>query len=185
MTREAENNIIAKILSGDDRAYGYFVDKYKAAVYNLAYRMTGQLQETEDLTQEIFFKAYASLKKFDVNRKFFPWLYAIALNTLRNHLKQKKPVVWYDEENANQKPAVANPHNPETMVSQVEAYRRLAEKMQKLPLLQQEAVVLRYYQELSFEDIAEILDVSLSAAKMRVYRGLEKLADLLKKEDNS
>lgn len=185
MSRETENNIIAKILSGDDQAYAYLVNKYQAPIYNLAYRMTGQLQETEDLTQEIFIKAYESLKKFDVNRKFFPWLYTIALNTLRNHLKKRKPVVLYDEENFHQKPAVANPHDPETMVNRAEASRRLDQKIQKLPLLQQEAVVLRYYQDLSFEDIAEILDITLSAAKMRVYRGLEKLAGLLQKEDNS
>jgi RNA polymerase sigma-70 factor (ECF subfamily) len=67
----------------------------------------------------------------------------------------------------------------------MEQSRHLAAKIQTLPDRQREAVVLRYYQDLAFKDIAKILNISLSTAKMRVYRGLEKLADLLKLEEES
>jgi RNA polymerase sigma-70 factor (ECF subfamily) len=80
---------------------------------------------------------------------------------------------------------VAEPHNPEVIVDQMEQSRHLAAKIQTLPDRQREAVVLRYYQDLAFKDIAKILDISLSTAKMRVYRGLENLADLLKLEEES
>jgi RNA polymerase sigma-70 factor (ECF subfamily) len=183
MDRDRENRIIERIVSGDRQAFAYLVDKYKGPVYNLVYRMTGHHQETEDLAQEIFIRAYGSLDKFDTNRNFFPWLYTLALNVLRNHLKKRSPILIDGERNNYQNRNVADSHNPETIVNQMEETRRLAQTIEKLPFPQREAVVLRYYQDLAFEDIAEILDISLSAAKMRVYRGLEKLAGRLKKED--
>ncbi len=87
MDTDEDNKIIAQILSGDQQAYAYLVNKYKGPVYNLVYRMTGHHQETDDLAQEIFIRTYASLKKYDINRNFFSWLYSIALNVLRNYQK--------------------------------------------------------------------------------------------------
>lgn len=183
MDRDRENKIIQRIVSGERQAFAYLVNRYKGPVYNLVYRMTGHHQETEDLAQEIFIRAYGSLDKFDTDRNFFPWLYTLALNVLRNHLKKGSPMLTDAGRNNYQNRNVADSHNPETIVNQMEEARRLSQTIEKLPYSQREAVVLRYYQDLAFEDIAEILDISLSAAKMRVYRGLEKLADLLKKEN--
>lgn len=182
MHRDRENKIIERIVSGDRQAFAYLVDKYKGPVYNLVYRMTGHHSETEDLAQEIFIRAYGSLDKFDTHRNFFSWLYTLAINVLRNHQKKRKPILINGERNNYQNRNATDSQNPETLVNQMEETRRLAQKIDKLPFPQKEAIVLRYYQDLAFEDIAEILDISPSAAKMRVYRGLEKLAGLLKKE---
>jgi RNA polymerase sigma-70 factor (ECF subfamily) len=185
MDTDEDNKIIAQILSGDQQAYAYLVDKYKGPVYSLVYRMTGHHQETDDLAQEIFIRTYRSLKKYDINRNFFPWLYSIALNVLRNYQKKRNPIQIAAEKTIFRNREVAEPHNPEVIVDQMEQSRHLAAKIQTLPDRQREAVVLRYYQDLAFKDIANILDISLSTAKMRVYRGLEKLADLLKLEEES
>ena len=183
MDKESDNKIIERIISGDRQAYAYLVDRYKGPIYNLAFRMTGHHQQTEDLAQEIFLRAYQSLDKFDASRRFFSWLYTLALNLLRNHLKKRKPLRLHDARNTRQKLEVADHRNPELIVNEMEQCRLLSQKIQALPVSQKEAVVLRYYQDLSFEDIAEILDISLSAAKMRVYRGLARLSELLKKEE--
>ena len=183
MDTDDDNKIIEKILSGDQQAYAYLVNKYKGPVYNLVYRMTGYHQDTEDLAQEIFIRTYGSLTNFDINRNFFSWLYSIALNVVRNDLKKRKPLPISAEKSIFQYQDVAETHNPEAMVDRMEQSRHLAAILQALPDRQREAVVLRYYQDLAFKDIAKILDISLSTAKMRVYRGLEKLADLLKLEE--
>jgi RNA polymerase sigma-70 factor (ECF subfamily) len=185
MDTDEDNKIIAKIVSGDRQAYAYLVNKYKGPVYNLVYRMTGHHQETEDLAQEIFIRTYGSLTNFDINRNFFSWLYSIALNVVRNYQKKRKPVPIATEKIITQYQDVTESHNPEVIVDRMEQSRHLAAKLQTLPDRQREAVVLRYYQDLAFKDIAKILDISLSTAKMRVYRGLEKLAELLKLEEKS
>ena len=185
MDTDEDNKIIAQILSGDQQAYACLVDKYKGPVYNLVYRMTGHHHDTEDLAQEIFIRTYASLKKYDINRNFFTWLYSIALNVLRNYQKKRKPIQSAAEKTIFHNREVAESQNPEVIVDRMEQSRHLAAKIQRLPDRQREAVVLRYYQDLAFKDIAKILDISLSTAKMRVYRGLEKLADLLKLEEES
>ena len=185
MDTDEDNKIITQILNGDRQAYAYLVDKYKGAVYNLVYRMIDDHQETEDLAQEIFIRTYASLKKYDINRILFPWLYSIALNVLRNYQKKRKPIQMPAENTISRNRETDEAHNPEIMVDRMEQSRHLAAKIQILPDRQREAVVLRYYQDLAFKDIAQILDISLSTAKMRVYRGLEKLADLLNLEEKS
>jgi len=185
MDTDEDNKIIAQILSGDQQAYARLVNKYKGPVYNLVYRMTGHHQETDDLAQEIFIRTYASLKNYDINRHFFSWLYSIALNVLRNYQKKRKSIQIAAEESNFQNRKVVDPHNPEVMVDRMEQSRQLAVKIQSLPDRQREAIILRYFQDLAFKDIAKILDISVSTAKMRVYRGLDKLADLLKSEEES
>ena len=185
MDTDEDNKIIAQILNGDQEAYAILVDKYKGPIYNLVYRMTGEHQDTDDLAQEIFVRTFASLKKYDINRIFFPWLYSIALNVLRNYQKKRKPKRYEVATADFPDQKIAETHNPEDFVQRRDQSRQLAAILQKLPETQRQAVVLRYYQDLAFTDIAKILDISLSTAKMRVYRGLEKLADMLKSEEDN
>lgn len=185
MKREEENKIIRRILEGNREAFAILVDKYKRPVFNLVYRMTGNYQETDDLSQEIFIKVYESLNSFETNRRFFPWLYTIALNIIRNHLKRKKFVSATNVVDHYANHEGNDQTDPEAMVCRRQRSRMLTTCIKKLPYSQQEAVTLRYYQFLAFEDIAEILDISLSAAKMRVYRGLQKLAEMMNTEKQS
>jgi RNA polymerase sigma-70 factor (ECF subfamily) len=181
MDTDDDNKLIAQILSGDQQAYAYLVDKYKGPIYNLVYRMTGHHQETDDLAQEIFIRTFAALKKYDINRNFFPWLYSIALNVLRNYKKKRKPMQIAPEKAIFRNREVAEPHNPEVIVDQMEQSRHLAAKIQTLPDRQREAVVLRYYQDLAFKDIAKILDISGRSAEI----GRGKLMPSDQSSDNS
>ena len=92
MDIDQESKIIRRILSGEHEAYALLVEKYKGPVYNLASRLTGRHQDKEDLAQEIFIRAFEALERFDETKRFFPWLYTIALNVIRNHKKKKSPV---------------------------------------------------------------------------------------------
>ena len=176
MNKKQENETIQSVLNGDREKFALFVDKYKGPVYNLVYRLTGSRHDAEDLAQDTFIKAYKSLNSFKTKQKFFPWLYTIAINLTRNHLKKKKPLLVENFDHLQ-----TDKDNPEQAVSKQQEAEALARYIQRLPVFLREAVILRYYFYLSFKEIARILCISLSAAKMRVYRGLEKLEYLMNK----
>lgn len=176
--REVDNRIIKRILKGERDLYSHLIDRYKGPIYNLAYRMTGQSEEANDLAQETFVRAYENLARFNGRKQFFPWLYTIGLNIIRNNLKRKGRVVLLTIDDTNETKA-DNEKNPEENIGEREAIAQLDNSLQRLSDEYKEALILRYYQGLSFQDIAEITEVSLSTAKMRVYRGLEKLRNYM------
>ena len=177
MNQDEETRIIERIRAGERAAYVALVEEYKIPAFNLAYRMTGTSRDAEDLAQDIFLRIFDSLSRFDTSRKFYPWFYTIALNVIRNHLKaaartRARMTVF-------QKEPRDTGADPERLLAREQELERMGECVAKLPVELREAVALRFYQDLAFRDVAEVLDVSLGAAKMRVYRGLEKLKQLL------
>ncbi|MBW1821781.1 MAG: sigma-70 family RNA polymerase sigma factor [Deltaproteobacteria bacterium] len=181
MNIKHENEIIQNVLDGDQEKFAVLVDKYQGPIYNLVYRLTGSRHDAEDLAQETFLKAYKSLNNFQLKKKFFSWLYAIAINLTRNHLKKKKPLLVENVEDLKPDNRASDKNNPEINLIKHEQAQALAKSIQKLPIAFREAVILRYYFYLPFEEIARILCISLSGAKMRVYRALEKLETLMSK----
>ena len=177
MNKKQENEIIESVLNGNREKFSLFVDKYKGPVYNLVYRLTGSRYDAEDLAQETFIKAYQSLNSFLPKKKFFPWLYTIAINLTRNHLRKKRPLFVENFDHLQ-----TDKNNPEQAVSKQQEAEALARYIQRLPVSLREAIILRYYHYLHFEEISQILCISLSAAKMRVYRGLEKLEYLMRRK---
>jgi len=182
MNIKHENEIIQNVLDGDREKFALLVDKYQGPIYNLVYRLTGSRHDAEDLAQETFIKAYKSLNNFQIKKKFFSWLYTIAINLTRNHLKKKKPLFVENVEDLKSDNLQTDKNNPEINVIKHEQAQALASSIQRLPIALREAVILRYYFYLPFEEIARILCISLSGAKMRVYRGLEKLENIMKRQ---
>ena len=170
MDRKTEEDIIARVLAGNRQAYARLVEEYKTAIYNLAYRMTGNVQDAQDLAQESFIRAYKNLVVFDPRRSFFTWLYTISLNLIRNYLKKKgrESSIPVGENSLSE--AVSASEEQETAREEL-----LEICLARLSPRVRELIVLRYYLGLSFEEVAEITGLSTSAVKMRIYRGLEKL----------
>jgi RNA polymerase sigma-70 factor (ECF subfamily) len=176
---ERDIRVIRQVLRGNRDAYADIVERYKSPIYNLAVRLTGSLSEAEDLAQDVFIRVYEILDRFDDSKRFFPWMYTVALNVIRNHIKKKRSIFLRFQTNTVADKWHKDTNTPEKSVSDSQQHERLARYILKLPILQKEAIVLRYYQSLAFEEIAEIQACSVSAAKMRVYRGLEQLNRLL------
>jgi RNA polymerase sigma-70 factor (ECF subfamily) len=179
MDRQEEQDVIAQVRRGERAAFAALVDAYAKPIFNLAFRMTGNRQDADDLAQETFLRAYRKLKRFDPEKKFFTWLYTIALNIIRNHLKSSPERTARIAEMAHPPSDPVDPANPEGLFLDREKAQLLEICLQKLPSELKEAVVLRYYQDLSFDEIATITDASVSAVKMRAYRGLERLRALM------
>ena len=176
---ERDIGVIRQVLQGERDAYADIVERYKNPIYNLAVRLTGNLSDAEDLAQDVFIRVYENLDRFDITKRFFPWMYTVALNVIRNYNTKNKPkLMRFQKDNYSDK-WLKHTDTPEKSVSENQQQKKLARCILKLPTIQKEAVVLRYYQGLTFEEIAEVRSCSLSAAKMRVYRGLEQLNRLM------
>jgi RNA polymerase sigma-70 factor, ECF subfamily len=180
MDRQEEKDVIARVRRGERAAFAVLVDAYAKPIFNLAFRMTGSRQDADDLAQETFLKAYKKLKQFDPEKKFFTWIYTIALNIIRNHLKSSPERTARMAATAITPADPVDPANPEGLFLDREKAQFLEICLHQLPSELKEAVVLRYYQDLSFDEIATITDTSVSAVKMRAYRGLERLRALMK-----
>ena len=180
MDQNQECEIIKQVERGERDAYALLIEAYKGPVFNLAFRMPGSYSDADDLTQEIFIRAYQNLHQFDQDKKFFTWLYTLGINLIRNHLKKKaKDVASHTMDRRFSELQTKGDESREGDFPSEESMRRLDENMQKLPVDLREAIILKFYQDLTFEEIAAITGDSLSAVKMRVYRGLEKLRQLM------
>ena len=152
----------------------------RGPILHLTWRLTGDPAEAEDLAQDAFVKAYEKLHDFDADRSFHTWLYTIALNLTRSHLRSKKIQRAFlgrlavGNENHDQVPS-----DGEAEAIRNERNGQVAELLSQLPRVQREAVVLRYYHDFNYQEIAQIAGISLSAAKMRVKRGLSRLTELI------
>jgi RNA polymerase sigma-70 factor (ECF subfamily) len=185
MDQEQDALIIEEIRSGNKEAYRILVDRYRSPVYNLALRMTASVDTANDLAQETFVRAYASLHTFEAGRSFFTWIYTICLNLTRNFLQKRREIPLESLETHPQEGddrLKENP-SPEDHLMERQAQDQLSRCLGLLPLEFREPLVLRYIQDLSFQDVARVLGIGVSLAKMRVYRGLEKMKTLMAEED--
>jgi RNA polymerase sigma-70 factor, ECF subfamily len=173
-----EESLVYEILSGDVNAYALLVKRYQKPIYNLMLRMAGSEQDALDLTQETFVKAYEKLEKFDPSASFFPWLYTMGLNLARDFLRRAKrsPVESYElEDNFSM-----DIEQDDRMLDRIDN-QEVLKGLQTLPLDYREALLLRFHEGLSVSEVAQALGLSLSAAKMRIHRGLLKLRQMLEK----
>ena len=193
MADSHDNFLVQRTLKGDTEAFRLLVERYKSALFNLGYRLTQNRESAEDLAQEAFVRAYEHLEKFDQKRSFFTWLYTICTNLTINELKKKS---YYESKgNTPDQKGQETRVTPDTWSSgqlgegeqKIDAEQRknlLNELLGKIADEYRTAVILRYQEELSYQEIAEILDISVSLAKVRVHRGIEKLRILFQKMEN-
>ena len=177
--------IIESCLLGNTQVFSQLIDSYKNMVYNLAYRMSNNPHEAEDISQETFLRAYQSLAHFNPSYKFSTWLYQITLNIIRDRFKKKElnyvsldaPVETDDSKICPQPADFTN--NPEQIMSQKEDAQAIQQAIYSLPLKYREVIVLRHLQDLSYIEIASILKIPSGTVKIRLYRAREQLRKIL------
>jgi len=172
---------IKAIQKGDQNAYAEIVELYKEKVYRICYRMLGNRHEAEDAAQEAFIRAYVNIDTYNPAMKFSSWLYRIATNLSIDKLRKKKPDVYLDEEVSgaegltmySQLPAADA--SPEDTVETLELQETVQKAIQKLPEKYRSVIVLKYIEDLSLQEISEILDLPIGTVKTRIHRGREAL----------
>ena len=177
--------IIESCLLGNTQMFSQLIDSYKNMVYDLAYRMSNNSQEAEDISQEAFLRAYQSLARFNPSYKFSTWLYQITLNIIRDRFKKKElnhvsldtPVETDDSEFYHQPADFTN--NPEQIIDQQEKTQAIQKAILSLSLKYREVIVLRHLQDLSYIEIGNILKLPPGTVKVRLYRAREQLRKIL------
>jgi len=165
--------------SGDRQAFGWLVERYQRPVFNLAYRMLGTAGDAEDAAQEAFLKAYRALDGYDPRRSFSTWLLSITAHHCidcirRRHLREVSldgMPAWRRQAG----PAL----DPEAEAQAGERARLVRAALALLPAEYRLVVVLRYWQDLGYAEIAEVLGESESAVKSRLHRARRRLAEVL------
>ena len=171
---EEEKVWIQRALAGDQDAFACLVEAYQTAVYNLAYRMLGNAVEAEDAAQEAFLKAYTRLKTYDSGRKFSSWLLAIASHHCIDRLRQRRFALSLDE-----LPPwrwLSGSSRPEEIIIRSEERGEVRELLDQLPPHYRAAVILRYWHDLSYREIAEATETTESAVKSTLHRARRMLA---------
>ncbi len=165
-------------LEGDQYAFGQLVGEYQTAVFNLTYRMLGEPQEAEDAAQEAFLRAYANLSRYDPQRSFKTWLLSIASNHCIDRLRKRR-LTWLsiEEEGMMPHPAlVSSEPSPEDAYMDAERSNDMQALLSQIPPDYRAVVVLRYWYDMSYTEIAETLDTTESAIKSRLFRARQALA---------
>ncbi len=173
---EEERAWIERARTGDQEAFARLVDAYKIAIYNLAYRMLGNAPEAEEAAQETFLRAYRRLSTYQLDRRFSTWLLSIASHHCIDRLRRRR-FTWVslDELEPWQWPASREPR-PEETVLRREKQDEIRQMLDFLPEQYRAAVILRYWYDLSYQEIAEVTDTTISAVKSRLHRARRMLA---------
>ena len=173
---EDDKKPVTEIIKGNKEAYGMLVEKYQDKMFNLAIQITRDADASKDIVQDAFIKAYKSLKSFDTGKKFFSWIYRITLNETLNYKKRSGFSIGLTENNAPEVDNIsAQIEADETALKVNTAINMLNEKYRSL-------IVLRHYQELSYEEISEILKLPVGKVKSRLYIAREILRKSLERK---
>jgi len=176
---DSEDEIIERALAGDQAAFGRLVQTYQAPVYNLAYRMLGSAGEAEEAAQEAFLRAYRRLDTYRPGCKFSSWLLAIAAHYCVDRLRRRRIVSVALDEAPEADVATPPVEGPEPTFLDRERQREIQALLAQLPESYRAALVLRYWHELSYEEMAQVLGTSEKAIKSRLHRARELLATYL------
>ncbi len=178
--KESDGSAIERALAGDGDGYRVLVERYSQVVFRLAYRMTGNEQDAEDLVQEAFLKAYRNLASYDGRASFSTWLYRIVANSALDLLaaRKKRPsmqTLTVDEEgDVMIEPRETRP-GPERLAFSGEVQQKIALAMEELTPQERTAFTMRHFEECSVEEICSALGLGASAARHSIFRAVQKL----------
>ena len=179
MTPTDESDLIGRFKKGDLSAFEVLVRKYQDRVYNLCRYMLQDPRDAQDAAQDAFLKAYKALKDFQPDASLYTWIYRIAVTTCLDYRRKSRRELLRQEPLSEDLPS--NKPNPEQHHESEEIAASIQLALQKLPAKLRAAIVLREMEGLSYEEIAEVLHISLGSVRSRISRAREELRRLLKK----
>jgi RNA polymerase sigma-70 factor (ECF subfamily) len=171
-----EARLVARCLAGDEKAYRELVEMYQPQVYSLAMRMVRRAEDAEDITQDTFVRMFRALDRYDPERAFAAWLFTIASRLCIDHLRRRKvrPISLTQREPGSEEEyeiEVEDPGPaPEEVAIRAEEERHSSQLIEALPPHYRIVVMLRHQQDLSYEEIAQALNLPLGTVKARIHR---------------
>ncbi|MBN1935359.1 MAG: sigma-70 family RNA polymerase sigma factor [Anaerolineae bacterium] len=174
---DQEQRWVQQARAGDQAAFAALVEAYQKPVYNLAYRMLGSNAEADDAAQETFIRMYTRLHTYDPERKFSSWLLAIASHYCIDMLRRRR-INWASIDDLPPMIELAMPHaeQPEQVMLYAQSSGKVQALLDTLEPAYRVPVILRYWYDMSYKEIADAMDVTESTIKTRLHRARSKLA---------
>jgi RNA polymerase sigma-70 factor, ECF subfamily len=178
-----DHRLISALQAGDDLAYEQLIDRFQTPVYNLAYRLLNDPADASDVVQEVFLKIFRNVGSFRGDSSLRTWVYRIAVNESHNrrrwlfrHRRGETGLEdTFDESESREKPLMDSGETPFDFTMNREAQVLLEDALASINPVFRTALVLREIEDMSYEEIAEILEVSIGTVKSRIVRGREAL----------
>ncbi len=179
MSQKSDEYFIKRVLGGESNAFSFLVDKYKHMVFTLALRISKNREDSEEIAQDTFLKAYVALKDFKGDSKFSTWLYKItyyrSLDYLKNSKRQVKTTIIDISEEYN----IASMDNALDGLEVKERAEIIKHAIQELPADDAVLITLYYFETLSMNEISKVMGIPANTIKVRLFRGRKRLAKIL------
>ena len=176
---EADGQLVARVQQGDKRAFEVLVLKYRHRIFSLVSRFVRDPDDVQDVVQEAFIKAYRAIAGFRGESAFYTWLYRIAANTAKNHLvsRARRPpgvdLEVEDAEGLDAAWALRDVEDPESLLMTEQLREAVESAIRRLPEDLRTALMLREFEGLSYEQIAEVMGCPVGTVRSRIFRARE------------
>jgi len=183
MDHKSDLYYIDQVLSGKSNCFSYLVDRHKNNAFNLAFRICGNREEAEELTQDSFLKAFRSLGSFKMKSSFSTWLFRIVYNTAVSHVRiKKKGVLSLEDFPADATDFIGTGQTEDEAENE---YRNSLVNfaLQKITEEERGLISLFYYEEMSTDEIAEVTGISRQNIKVKLFRARQKMLEVIEKAE--
>ena len=179
---ENDAQLVSETILGKQGSFETLVTRYTTPIYNFAFRLTGNTQTAEDITQETFVKVWKNIKKYNSSQVFRAWIFTIARNTATDHLRKKATIPFSllgGEDQEFEDTLSDETILPDEMFAKIEDAKVLETFLEALPPDYRTVIILHYQENMTFDEIGKVLQKPLNTVKSHHRRALEKLRDLL------
>ena len=168
-----EVSLLRASLQGDTGAWGEIISRYKDAIFGLCLGFMRNRDDAEDVSHDAFIRAYLNLRRYDLERRFSTWLFTIAANLCRNKLRYRK-----NHPSTEQPLQIRGGIDPAKLVGAEDRQAKIRKALAKMPYGYRAPLVLRFYNDLPYQEISSILSIPEGTVKTRIHRGKAMLKDL-------
>jgi len=183
---EEDALMVKRAIAGDQAAYKALIKRYKIPVSQIVFKIIGDKREVEDLTQEVFIKAFQHLTDFKFGNQFASWLFKIANNHCLDHIRKKKLQIYsmrelrFSDEDETEFEIPDSTYEPDLQMLREQKSKLIRNAIDSLPMKYREVIILRHQEEMSYEEIARKMNLPVNTIKVHLYRAREMLYKYLK-----
>lgn len=176
----SDDELMARIARGEDEAFRLLVERWEKPVFAFLARMSGSAEDAQDLASETFWRVYENAKRYRAAGRFKSWLFRIGGNLGRSQLRRRKILQWVGLDAVAHRATSASAR-PDERLEKMERKVSVRKALAKLPERQRQAILLRQYEQMSYREIADVLDTSVSAVETLLHRGMKNLGQQLRR----
>jgi len=180
LAKASDSELMGAVKKGNDKAFRVLVERYKKRAYFIALGLIGDSDDAYDLSQEAFIRIYNARKRYDPKKPFFSWFYTILSNLSRNQIKKRTVRSDYSRQvQSEYDPKLDCSDAPDVIVEADESKRALWAAIERLSYDHREIIILRHFQDMSYEEIAGMLGIPVGSVMSRLYYARRKLREIL------